>query len=288
MNTLIETRGASLRLPSPVANSFNLPILPVSMVELRTNFATFTASLDLAPIKYKLITDKGWSLERANRIGPQYKAFLYLIGSKVRAEFVPTFDIDEMWHAHILDTRKYMTDCARYFGEYIHHYPYLGMKDAEDRSRAEGLFASTCVTISAAFGIDVHELDASSCGAGGCGGHGCGGHGCGGGHSSCGSGHSDGGSHGDHGGHDDSDDGSIVGIISGCSGSDVGKRKPSEPGDSSDDEVEKKRGFWRRILGLSPLAEQANWFASVSPELFDDREFRPDGSLLDGVGGTVN
>jgi hypothetical protein len=280
MNTLIETRRASLRLSSPEANSFDLPVMPVSMAEVRARFVTFAAGLDLAPIKYKLLKDKGWTLERANRVEPQYKAFLFLIGSKVRAEFVPTFDIDEMWHAHILDTRKYMTDCARWFGEYIHHYPYLGMKDAEDRSRAEGLFASTCATISAAFGIDVHELDASSCGSG-CG-HGCGGHGCGGGHSSCGSGHSDGSSHDS--GHSDGGDASILSIISGCSASDGGKRKPEEP---KDEKGEGKRGFWRNFFGLSPLAERADWFASVSPELFDE-EYRPGASLLDKVGGLVN
>src|SRR5277367_2353333 len=211
MNTLIEARSADLRLPSPQANPFNVPILPVSMVELRAKFFTFNQSLDLNPIKYKLMKDKDWTLERANQVEPQYKAFLFLIGSRVKAEFVPTFDIDEMWHTHILDTRKYMADCALHFGEYIHHYPYLGMKDAEDRSRAEGLFAATCTTITEAFNINVHDLDATSCGGGG---SSCGGHSCGGGHASCASGHSDSGSHGGHGTHNDSDDGGI--IISGC------------------------------------------------------------------------
>ena len=169
MNTLRETRGVSLRLPSPQANPLILPILPMAMEELRAKFTAFNQNLDLAPIKYKLTKDKGWTLERANLVEPQYKAFLFLIGSKVKAEFVPTFDIDEMWHAHILDTRKYMMDCAWHFGEYIHHYPYLGMKDADDRSRAEGRFASTCATIADAFNINVHDLDATSCGGGGCG-----------------------------------------------------------------------------------------------------------------------
>jgi Glycine-rich domain-containing protein-like len=283
MNTLIETRGANLRLPSLPTNQ--LPFLPMKLVEIRENFTAFQQSLDLTPIKYKLMQDKDWTLDRANQVEPQYKAFLFLIGSKVRAEFVPTFDIDEMWHAHILDTRKYMTDCARYFGAYIHHYPYLGMKDADDHNRAEGLFAATCATIGEAFGIDIHDLDATSCSGGGCGGHGCGGHGCSGGHSSCASGHSDSGSHGGHGSHnDDSGDG---GIVSSCSsGGDDKERKRRQPTD--DDNSTKLPGFWRRIFGLSPQVPKADWYASVTPEFFDSTEFRPDAMDLQTKSQRIN
>lgn len=284
MNTLRETRSVSLRLPSPQANPLNFPILPIAMEELRAEFSTFNQSLDLTPIKYKLMKDKGWTLERANQVEPQYKAFLFLIGSKVKAEFVPTFDIDEMWHTHILDTRKYMVDCAWHFGEYVHHYPYLGMKDFDDRSRAEGLFAATCATISDAFGINVHDLDATSCGGGGCGGHGCGGHGCGGGHSSCGSGHSDSGSHGGHGGHGhhgNNDDGDVY---SGCSSDGGSERKRRKQEDDSG----AKPGFWRRIFGLSPTGENLGWYASVTPAFFDPAEFRPDASLLETMSKKVN
>jgi hypothetical protein len=286
MNTLIEARSAVLRLPLPQANPFNPAILPSSMQELRAKFTSFDQSLDLNPIKYKLMKDKGWTLERANQVEPQYKAFLFLIGSRVKAEFVPTFGIDEMWHMHILDTRKYMADCALHFGEYIHHYPYLGMKDAEDRSRAERLFAATCTTIAEAFGIDIHDLDATSCGGGGCGGHGCGGHGCGGGHSSCGTGHSESGSDGGHGHHDGNGDGGVTSIISSC-GSDGGASE-SKRRHPEDDDSDKKPGFWRRIFNLSSMAEKADWYASVTPELFDATEFRPNASALQVMSKSVN
>jgi hypothetical protein len=259
------------------------------MQELRAKFTSFNQCLDLNPIKYKLMKDKDWTLERANRVEPQYKAFLFLIGSKVKAEFVPTFDIDEMWHTHILDTRKYMTDCALHFGAYIHHYPYLGMKDAEDRSRAESLFATTCTTIAEAFNINVHDLDATSCGGGcgggscgggsGCGGGSCGGHGCGGGHSSCASGHSD---HGGH-GHHDNGNGDVTSIISSCGGGGDSERKRRQPEDS-----DKRPGFWRRIFNLSPMAEKADWYASVTPEFFDPTEFRPDATVPPTMSKTVN
>ena len=284
MNTLIEARSADLRLPSPQASPFNPAILPTAMQELRAKFATFNQSLDLNPIKYKLMNDKDWTLERANQVEPQYKAFLFLIGSKVKAEFVPTFDIDEVWHMHILDTRKYMMDCALYFGEYIHHYPYLGMKDADDRSRAETLFAATCTTIADVFHINIHNLDATSCGGGGCG-HGCGGHGCGGGHSSCGSGHSDSGSHRGHGTNNDSGDGGVT--IASCGSSDGGDRERKRRRPSEDDSG-KKPGFWRRIFDLSPIAQKADWYASVTPEFFNRDEFRPNASELQTMSKRVN
>src|SRR5271170_6087250 len=199
MNTQTAMQLESFALPSPLNNPSSIQIPSLAISELRAVYSIFTQGLDLAPIKYKLIKEKGWTFERADAVEPQYKAFLFLIGAKVRGEFVPTFDVDEMWHAHILDTRKYMTDCAQHFGEYIHHYPYLGMKDEADRSRTERFFASTWETVSTAFNIEVQELDSSSCGGGGCGGSGCGGHGCGG--HGCSSGHSCGGGHGDSGSH---------------------------------------------------------------------------------------
>ncbi len=281
MNTLIEARSADLRLPSPQANPFNPAILPIAMQELREKFTAFNENLDLTPIKYKLMQDKNWTLERANDVEPQYKAFLFLLGSSVGAEYVPTFDIDEMWHTHILDTRKYMTDCALYVGAYIHHYPYLGMRDPDDRSRAEDLFAATCATIAAAFSLNVYNLDATSCGGGGCG-HGCGGHGCG-GHSSCG-GHSDSGSHGGHGSHNDSDGGDtiIASCVSSGGDSECKRRQPPE------DDSESKPGFWRRIFGLSLTEEKAGWYASVTPEFFDPQEFRPDATVLETMSKRVN
>jgi hypothetical protein len=71
MNTLIEARSAGLRLPSPQANPFNPAILPITMQELRAKFTSFNQTLDLNPIKYKLMKDKDWTLERANRVEPQ-------------------------------------------------------------------------------------------------------------------------------------------------------------------------------------------------------------------------
>ena len=36
---------------------------------------------------------------------------------------VPTKDMDEFWHMHILHTKFYMKDCQNLFGRYLHHTP---------------------------------------------------------------------------------------------------------------------------------------------------------------------
>ena len=43
----------------------------------------------------------------------------------------PPPDVDEIWHAHILNTRRYAEDCSRLFGTFHHHYPYFGI-DGKD------------------------------------------------------------------------------------------------------------------------------------------------------------
>lgn len=52
---------------------------------------------------------------------------------------VPTKEIDEVWHFHILDTLKYGKDCEDIFGKFLHHFPYLGSRGSDD---AELLFKS--------------------------------------------------------------------------------------------------------------------------------------------------
>jgi hypothetical protein len=42
---------------------------------------------------------------------------------------VPSEEVDEFWHNHILDTKKYFKDCELFFGEYLHHDPSFGRSD---------------------------------------------------------------------------------------------------------------------------------------------------------------
>ncbi len=93
--------------------------------------------LDLQPILFK-IESEGELLD-GEPIDPvqaelAYRQFLTLHLRHPDRTLVPSALIDLVWHYHILDTRKYIADCDRLFGTYLHHDPYFGI-GGEDNCR---------------------------------------------------------------------------------------------------------------------------------------------------------
>lgn len=66
-----------------------------------------------------------WQIDDAQRCCELYKKFLWLQKKYPDQTLVPTRDIDEFWHNHILHTKQYFTDCKQIFGHYLHHAPAL-------------------------------------------------------------------------------------------------------------------------------------------------------------------
>src|SRR5215467_12188185 len=92
-------------------------------------------ALDLGPIKFKLMDREegpGWSHEYVDRTEVGYKRFLTLLVTHPEETLAPSKDVDKFWHGHILDTLKYAEDCDSIFGCFVHHFPYFGMRGAED------------------------------------------------------------------------------------------------------------------------------------------------------------
>lgn len=95
-------------------------------------------ALDLDPIKIKLMDadeGQGWSREHADRMEVAYKRFLTLLVTHPETTVAPSKEIDKFWHAHILDTMKYADDCQQVFGYFLHHFPYFGLRGAEDAAQ---------------------------------------------------------------------------------------------------------------------------------------------------------
>jgi hypothetical protein len=49
----------------------------------------------------------------------------------------PRSDVDLFWRYHILDTIKYAQDCQAVFGHFLHHFPYVGLRGAEELAAHE-------------------------------------------------------------------------------------------------------------------------------------------------------
>lgn len=95
------------------------------------------ANLDLVYLGRKLLADDAseaqrrngdrlWDEERVERALNEYKQFLALMYWNPEAVLVPSEDIDEVWHAHVLNTARYQADCETIFGHFQHHFPTFG------------------------------------------------------------------------------------------------------------------------------------------------------------------
>lgn len=82
--------------------------------------------INLDSICTQLISKSGWTLEKTNKVSFEYREFLQqFIGKDPKniKGYPPSQDIDDFWHQHILDTRKYAIDCEYLFGFMLHHDP---------------------------------------------------------------------------------------------------------------------------------------------------------------------
>lgn len=89
-------------------------------------------ALDLNIVAWKLYqpVDEGgygWSMKKIKRAISYYRGFLFLCWKYPDESNVPNKEIDEVWHNHILFTKKYVRDCDDIFGRYVHHNPDFGL-----------------------------------------------------------------------------------------------------------------------------------------------------------------
>jgi hypothetical protein len=90
-------------------------------------------ALDLTTVKANFMRRKSrwqrfWWKRKFNidAVEYEYKKFLYLVCTNPDKCIVPWNDeLDNLWHEHILDTRKYAADCNLIYGKIIHHNPNL-------------------------------------------------------------------------------------------------------------------------------------------------------------------
>jgi hypothetical protein len=70
-----------------------------------------------------------WDEEKAANIEAQYRQFFAMIALDEDLA-PPNADVDDLWHEHILNTRRYARDCEKVHGKFIHHSSMDGVEES--------------------------------------------------------------------------------------------------------------------------------------------------------------
>ena len=73
----------------------------------------------LLPHRKRLVTYTTSPSDPTARLARNSRSFLDLMMSSPGSFFVPTLDIDLVWHTHQLMDKKYADDCVSYLGRFI-------------------------------------------------------------------------------------------------------------------------------------------------------------------------
>ena len=132
-------------------------IRPITDLEAARDYISH---IDFTLLKEKLILKQeeggqGWSSDKADKVEVKYKKWLFLKRKYENVLIPPPEDIDAFWHGHILETQSYMRDTAAIFGQYVHHYPYFGMRGKADHEKLLNAFENTKRLYREEYGEDV-------------------------------------------------------------------------------------------------------------------------------------
>jgi len=108
----------------------------IQSVDASVRFDRFCNELDLDVVTKRVSEEHpDWTKERLNTAEQEYRKWLFLCTIKPSGVCLGmgatpgSKDVDEVWHAHILFTRKYQADCQRLCGYFVHHEPTLETDD---------------------------------------------------------------------------------------------------------------------------------------------------------------
>ena len=127
-------------------------------INLDESFARAVYALDLSSVLNRLIYVDGWYKRSAKAAIAQYRNFL-ILKKKYGKEhkLPPSYEVDEVWHAHVLHTEEYAQFCTDIFGRFLHHHPHLG-KEASSKEELAQLFEKTQLLYYQEFGCYLETI----------------------------------------------------------------------------------------------------------------------------------
>jgi hypothetical protein len=119
-------------------------------------------ALNFGAIVFKLMHSedgKPMTREQAEKAVKKYKMLLFLNFKYPNSHVVPNKLIDRAWHAHLLDSELYDVHCSILFNRKLHHFPYFGLRGAQDTQNFLAAAARSKALFEEYFGADVWEGD---------------------------------------------------------------------------------------------------------------------------------
>lgn len=118
----------------------------------------YIMNIDFSLIINKIVSHQKWNRSDAEEVCRLYRNYLILNIKYPDKKLPPSDDIDEFWHNHILDTKKYRIDCDNIFGFYMDHYPYFGIDGTTNVTDLTNSFDETQKLHHQEFGEYIYEV----------------------------------------------------------------------------------------------------------------------------------
>jgi hypothetical protein len=82
--------------------------------------------IDLTPVRSRITRENSsLTVDQICDMERRYLQFLLRCKQEPDIRHEPDKEVDLYWHTHILQTRKYLADCQKYLGYFLHHEPNL-------------------------------------------------------------------------------------------------------------------------------------------------------------------
>lgn len=118
----------------------------------------FIEALDLQSVMNQLVVIEKWSEDEAKAAIQQYRRWLFLRKKYSDQILPPSQDIDQVWHAHILQTREYRQFCQQVFidtpEQFLDHNP----ADEHNADQFCRLFQQTQNLYQQEFGEYIYQI----------------------------------------------------------------------------------------------------------------------------------